>query len=194
MRVRGRHARASVECGYVDTLLNPLFPAFGPHFVGRGSRPVRAARPSRKAAEPSGRPMVLAARGADSASADGAVLIASTKRPPKRSRSGATLTSSSSRPARRPRTLDQRQSSALGASRARTWTDGQASVAARERGRSEKKADEPTARELPRRHDLALRFDRANLKRALRQIDANPRDIREIPDRLAQSTASLQMG
>jgi hypothetical protein len=41
------------------------------------------------------------------------------------------------------------------------------------------------ARQLARNDDLALRVDGVNLKRVLRQIEPNPRDSREIPDRLA---------
>jgi hypothetical protein len=47
------------------------------------------------------------------------------------------------------------------------------------------KRDELVARELARHHDLALRVDRMNLKYSLRQIQTNPRDSRQIPDRLA---------
>ena len=64
---------------------------FGPRRLGRGSRPVAAARRSRKADEPTGRPIVSAARKAETTSADGAVSIRSAKRPPQRSTSGATL-------------------------------------------------------------------------------------------------------
>ena len=42
----------------------------GPQRLGRGSRPVAAARRSRKEAEPSGRPIVSAARSAETASAE----------------------------------------------------------------------------------------------------------------------------
>ena len=43
----------------------------------------------------------------------------------------------------------------------------------RQRG---EKRDELVARELVRRHDLALRVDRVNLKYSLRQIRTNPRN------------------
>jgi hypothetical protein len=56
------------------------------------------------------------------------------------------------------------------------------------------KSDEPPARQLARDDDLALRIDGVNLKDLFRQIEPDPRDSGEIPDRLAQSTASLQMG
>jgi hypothetical protein len=48
--------------------------------------------------------------------------------------------------------------------------------------------------QLARRDHFALRVDGVNLKHVLRQIDANARDSFQILDRLAQSTASLQMG
>src|SRR5271165_1918181 len=44
---------------------------------------------------------------------------------------------------------------------------------------------EPAARELARQHDLAFRVDGVNLKDLLRQIEPNPRDSGQIPDRLA---------
>ena len=79
--------------GYNDSLLNPLSAAFGLRCYRRGSRSVRAARPPRKAGEPSanGRPMVLATRSVDSASTGGAVSIRSANRPAERARTGATL-------------------------------------------------------------------------------------------------------
>src|ERR1700733_1571515 len=45
--------------------------------------------------------------------------------------------------------------------------------------------DKLAAREFARHNDLALRVDRVNLKHPLRQIETNPRDSRQIPDRLA---------
>jgi hypothetical protein len=87
---------------YGDALLNsqtlPAF-GFGPRRLGHGSRPVAAARRSRKAGDPRGRPIVSAARNAETASADGAVSIRSPKRPRQRSISGATLTAPSPRKA-----------------------------------------------------------------------------------------------
>ena len=56
------------------------------------------------------------------------------------------------------------------------------------------KRDQLAAREFARHNDLALRVDRVNLKLPLRQIETNPRDSRQIQDRLAPWTASLQMG
>src|SRR5271165_2199361 len=54
--------------------------------------------------------------------------------------------------------------------------------ATRQRG---EERDQLATRELARHHDLALRVDRVNLKHSLREIETNPRDSREIPDRLA---------
>src|SRR5271166_4513802 len=44
---------------------------------------------------------------------------------------------------------------------------------------------QPAARELARDDSLALRVDSVNLKRVLRQIEPDPRDSGDIPDRLA---------
>ena len=71
--------RRSPNCHYGDSLLNPATLGFGPRRLGRGSRPVAAARRLRNAAEPSGRPIVSAARSADSASADASVSMRSAK-------------------------------------------------------------------------------------------------------------------
>src|SRR5208282_192344 len=106
---------------YGDTLLNPLLAAgFGPRFRGLGSRPVRVAILSRKAGDPSGRPIVSAPRSAAIASSEAGASIRSPNRPLHRSSSGVTVTSASSRAARCARTLDQRQSQARAASPART--------------------------------------------------------------------------
>ena len=48
-----------------------------------------------------------------------------------------------------------------------------------------KERDEPAAREFAHDDDLALRVDGVNLKDLLRQIEPNPCDSGEIPDRLA---------
>src|SRR5271165_3195765 len=64
----------------------------GPRRLGRGSRPVAAARRSRKEAEPSGRPIVSEALSAEIASAGTGASRRSAKRPPQRSMSAATLT------------------------------------------------------------------------------------------------------
>src|SRR5271165_947521 len=64
----------------------------GPRRLGRGSRPVAAARRSRKEAEPSGRPIVSAARSAETASAETGAARRSEKQPPQRSISGVTVT------------------------------------------------------------------------------------------------------
>jgi predicted nucleic acid-binding protein len=100
----------------------PNCPPFGlgPLRRGRGSRPVVAARRSRKVGEPSGRPIVSAALSADIASTETGWPRRSANRPALRSMSGATLTSPSSCPSRCAFTLDQRQSSARATSRART--------------------------------------------------------------------------
>jgi len=96
-----------------------LAAGFGPRFPGLGSRPVRVARRSRKAGDPSGRPIVSAPRSADIVSLAAGWSIKSMNRLLHLSSSGATLTSPSSRRSRCARTLDQRQSCARETSRAR---------------------------------------------------------------------------
>jgi hypothetical protein len=49
-------------------------------------------------------------------------------------------------------------------------------------------------REFARHNDLALRLDRVNLKHPLRQIETNPRDSRQIPDRLAPGRLPFRWG
>ena len=53
---------------------------------------------------------------------------------------------------------------------------------------------ELAAREFARHNHLALRVDRVNLKHPLRQIETNPRDSRQIPDRLAHGRLSFRWG
>jgi len=79
----------------------------GPRRLGRGSRPVAAARRSRKEAEPSG-PIVSEALSAEIASAGTGASRRSAKRPPQRSMSGATLTRPSSRPSQSARVRNAR--------------------------------------------------------------------------------------
>src|SRR5271170_6569656 len=68
--------RNSRICGYGDTLLNPLSAVgFGPRLRGLGSRPVSGARRSRKAGDPSGRPIVSAPRNAAIASGEAGASI-----------------------------------------------------------------------------------------------------------------------
>jgi hypothetical protein len=54
--------------------------------------------------------------------------------------------------------------------------------------------DQPAAREFARHNDLALRVDCVNLKHPLRQIETNPRDSRQIPDRLAHGRLPFRWG
>ena len=48
--------------------------------------------------------------------------------------------------------------------------------------------------EFARHNDLALRVDRVNLKHPLSQIETNPRDSRQIPDRLAHGRLPFRWG
>ena len=61
------------------------------------------------------------------------------------------------------------------------------------RQRSEEQ-DQLAARELARHNDLAPRIDRVNLKHLFRQIETNPRDSRQIPDRLAHGRLPFRWG
>jgi hypothetical protein len=54
--------------------------------------------------------------------------------------------------------------------------------------------DQLAAREFARHNDLALRVDRVNLKHPLRQIETNPRDSRQIQDRLAHGRLPFRCG
>src|ERR1700722_4267128 len=56
------------------------------------------------------------------------------------------------------------------------------------------KRDELAAREFARHNDLAPRVDGVNLKYPLRQIETNPRDGRQIPDRLAHGRLPFRWG
>jgi hypothetical protein len=49
-------------------------------------------------------------------------------------------------------------------------------------------------REFARHNDLALCVDRVNLKHPRRQIETNPRDSRQIPDRLAHGRLPFRWG
>ena len=49
-------------------------------------------------------------------------------------------------------------------------------------------------REFARHNDLALRVDPVNLKHPLRQIETNPRDSRQIPDRLTHGRLPFRWG
>ena len=48
-----------------------------------------------------------------------------------------------------------------------------------------KERDQPAARQLARHHHIAFRVDGVNLKDLFRQIEPDPRDSGQIPDRLA---------
>ena len=63
--------------------------------------------------------------------------------------------------------------------------------ARRERG---EKREELAARKLARHHDLSLRVNSVNLKRSLRQIQANLRDSRQISDRFTQGRLPFRWG
>jgi hypothetical protein len=54
--------------------------------------------------------------------------------------------------------------------------------------------DQLAAREFARHNDLALRVDCVNLKHSLRQIETNPRDSQQIPDRLAHGRLPFRWG
>src|SRR6202453_1217194 len=54
--------------------------------------------------------------------------------------------------------------------------------------------DQLAAREFARHNDLALRVDGVNLKHPLRQIETNPRDTRQIPNRLAHGRLHFRWG
>ena len=56
------------------------------------------------------------------------------------------------------------------------------------------KRDELAAHEFARHNDLAFRVDGVNLKHPLRQIETNPRDGRQIPDRLAHGRLPFRWG
>jgi hypothetical protein len=56
------------------------------------------------------------------------------------------------------------------------------------------KRDQLAAREFARHNDFALRVDRVNLKHPLAQIETNPRDSRQIPDRLAHRRLPFRWG
>ena len=74
-------------------LLNPFSAVgFGPRLRGLGSRPVSAASRSRKAGDPSGRPIVSAPRNAAIASEEAGASIRSPNRRLDRSSIGATIT------------------------------------------------------------------------------------------------------
>src|ERR1700677_4686609 len=51
--------------------------------------------------------------------------------------------------------------------------------------------DQLAARQFARHNDLALRVDCVNLKHPLRQIETNPRDSRQIPNRLVVKPSRL---
>ena len=63
--------------------------------------------------------------------------------------------------------------------------------ARRQRG---EKREELAARKLARHHDLSLRVNSVNLKRSLRQIQANLRDSRQISDRFTQGRLPFRWG
>src|ERR1700677_1027959 len=54
--------------------------------------------------------------------------------------------------------------------------------------------DQLAARQFARHNDLALRVDCVNLKHPLRQIETNPRDSRQIPNRLAHGRLPFRWG
>jgi hypothetical protein len=54
--------------------------------------------------------------------------------------------------------------------------------------------DQLAAREFARHNDLAPRIDCVNLKHPLRQIETNPRDSPQIPDRLAHGELPFRWG
>jgi hypothetical protein len=59
---------------------------------------------------------------------------------------------------------------------------------------AQRRTDQLAAREFVRHNDLALRVDCVNLNHPLRQIETNPRDSRQIPDRLAHGFDNDHLG